>query len=197
MKGFFKRFFGRYENKMGQNDKPTVPKPAIRPPALRLLSSRIKGRNLMAIKTINYECQCENCEGTGLYCGMGEHDGFAVVCKNCGGTGKKIVCHTYKEFEGKKRHPNCRIVLETNPGYGVGGSGDFGGMPYEEWLKGKPFLPGMEMRKLVCPQQWFQSANYKKSPNWIECEYIIKDCSRLPWKEQCWERYDKQNEVTW
>lgn len=28
-------FFGGHENKMGQNDKPTVPKPAIRPPAQR------------------------------------------------------------------------------------------------------------------------------------------------------------------
>ncbi|GAH55007.1 unnamed protein product, partial [marine sediment metagenome] len=39
--------------------------------------------------TIEYDCECNDCKGTGLYTGMAEGDGFAVVCHACNGTGKR------------------------------------------------------------------------------------------------------------
>ena len=46
-------------------------------------------------RTIVIECQA--CGGTGLYKGMAERDGAAVVCSCCNGTGKTEF--TYNEFE--------------------------------------------------------------------------------------------------
>jgi len=34
------------------------------------------------------ECECSACKGTGLYVGMAEREGAAVVCSRCKGTGK-------------------------------------------------------------------------------------------------------------
>ncbi len=53
-------------------------------------------------KSFEYECECGACDGTGLYVGMGERDGAAVVCSRCGGTGKQTNKIEYKTFDGKK-----------------------------------------------------------------------------------------------
>jgi len=41
---------------------------------------------------------CPSCKGTGLYIGMGERDGAAVVCHTCKGTGCHAFKHEYEEF---------------------------------------------------------------------------------------------------
>jgi hypothetical protein len=97
------------------------------------------------------ECECKDCRGTGLYAGMGERDGAAVVCHCCKGTGKDKI--TYTEFTGRKDRVGVTRVFETNPGICVGGLdlSEFGGMPIKEWESGLPFPKGSEMRKYVCP----------------------------------------------
>jgi hypothetical protein len=147
--------------------------------------------------------KCPACKGTGIYVGMAERDGMGVVCYQCKGTGCFHFTHTYEEFVVREKRTGVKQVLEVNPGIAVGtGNGsyklsDFGGMPYSDWLLGKPFTVGMEMRKFTCPVQWYQTANYKKKPEWEECysllgSYISK-CKNFPTKAACWRRWDEEN----
>ena len=151
---------------------------------------------------IEYDCQCDTCEGTGLYQGMGERDGFAVVCHRCEGTGKRHEVITYRDFNGQKRRKGVKQVLEVNPGIGAGVSEEhgltlesFGGIPYKDWVEGKPFPLGSEMRAFTCPAWWYQSADYDKKPNWNWCRALggFSACSHFKTKELCWARWDKEN----
>jgi hypothetical protein len=149
------------------------------------------------MKKIELDIECNKCGGTGLYVGMGEHDGAAVVCRNCDGTGKYHYVFTYEEFVERKQSRKVKRVFETNPGFGIGEGKkykleDYGGMPYKDWKDGKPFPPKSEMRKLVCPAWWYQSADYKKKPHWDECigAGAFSDCKCFKNKEKCWAKFD-------
>lgn len=141
------------------------------------------------------EAECDSCKGTGLYKGMGEHGGMAVVCHTCKGTGKMTIEITWSDFEGKKKRKDVTKVLQINPGIGTSDKPgyNFGGIPYADWFAGKPFPKGSEMREYTCPSWWFQSADYDKKPDWDECLYCgtFSDCNSFKTKSKCWERYDK------
>ncbi|MFC1453851.1 hypothetical protein ACFLQL_01590 [Verrucomicrobiota bacterium] len=152
--------------------------------------------------TIEYDCKCEACKGSGLYVGFGEKDGFAVVCHTCRGSGKVHVKYTYEDFEGRTDKKGVKQVLECNPGIGVGQSEklgltlkSFGGISYEDWKAGKKFKLGTEMRQYTCPAWWYQTADYKKKPEWKECwsSNSFSDCAQFKTKEKCWERFDKEH----
>lgn len=149
-------------------------------------------------KKIEIEYACKSCGSTGLYVGMGEGSGAAVVCNGCNGTGKAVHKFEYEEFDKRKERKDVRRVYQTNPGIGIGENDkvkleDFGGMPYAEWLKGKPFKAGMESRKFVCPAWWYHSADYKKMPKWMECNGgVFPRCTSFATKDKCWERWDKE-----
>lgn len=148
---------------------------------------------------IEFDEECPDCSGTGLYSGMGERDGGAVVCSTCDGSGKHHFIHEYESFEVRKTKPGIEWVIEVNPGIGVGkGNGyklsDFGGQSYTDWVSGKPFPKGSEMRRFVCPAWWYQSANYKLKPNWKECGWgSFSECDNFKNKSKCWDRWDKEN----
>ena len=81
--------------------------------------------------------ECEACGGTGVYSGMCEAEGEAVVCLRCNGTG----CDTlrYRPFVKRK---NCRRGIKsvrrsrgTFIATGVGPTG--GSVSYAEFKKGK------------------------------------------------------------
>jgi len=151
-------------------------------------------------KTIEFQQECQSCNGTGLYIGMAERDGSSVVCHHCKGTGEVTFKHSYNEFTGRKKpEKEIKIVVETNPGIAIGnGHGckleNFGGLSFDDWDKGKPFPPGSEMRKYTCPAWWYQSANYKLKPNWAECGFgVFSACKHFGSKELCWERWDTEN----
>lgn len=157
------------------------------------------------MKTIELKIVCKSCNGTGLYSGMGEHDGAAVVCHNCNGTGCFDYTFEYEDFVVRKERRGIKRVFECNPGIGIGKDPkqnlkleDFGGMPYKEWEAGLPFPKGSEMRKYTCPKWWHQqSANYRDAPEWDECYKNLgrsfSDCKYFKTKEKCWERFDKEN----
>ena len=156
-------------------------------------------------KVIELDEKCKECHGTGLYVGMGERDGFAVVCYNCKGTGCHHFRYEYEDFTNRIIRDGIARILQTNPGICVGlgennqyGYSDFGGMPYKDWLDGKPFTPGMEMRRFTCPAWWYQTADYKKKPTWCECMLgrSFCNCPSFNNKETCWERWDKENTKT-
>lgn len=152
-------------------------------------------------KKIRVVCECDSCNGTGLYQGMGERDGFAVVCTGCDGTGKAV--HTFSYYKFTKRHRTNKVkqVLETNPGICVGRGKDnklknaFGGMSYKDWFNDKSFPKKSEMRKYTCPAWWYQSANYNKKPSWESCIACgsFSECKEFKNKEKCWKRWDKKN----
>lgn len=149
--------------------------------------------------TIEIEEECKACKGTGVYIGMAERDGAAVVCFKCEGTG----CHkhsiSYKKFEGRKLHPDVKWVYQCNPGVVVGNNdkvkfSDFGGMAYDFWKSGKEFKIGMEDRLHTCPAWYYQTCNDKLKPDWEECWSClgrpIYTCKYFDTKDKCWERWN-------
>lgn len=143
---------------------------------------------------IEFDEQCSPCKGTGVYQGMGERDGYAVVCHICKGTGKHHFIHEYEEFTGRKEAAGITKIIESNPGICVGGDTlDFGGISYSQWKTDGIFPSGSEMRQYVCPCWWYQSADYKKKPKWVECDLgAFSSCRNFPTKQLCWDRFDKE-----
>lgn len=144
---------------------------------------------------------CSMCSGTGLYSGMAERDGAAVLCRVCSGTGCEKFTHTYQRFKGRIPVTDVKRVFEVNPGILVGvdqASGltleDFGGMPYEDWAAGKKFPPKSEMRNHTCPAWWYQEADYKREPEWDECTSFgwHSGCRHFKEKDKCWRRFDRE-----
>lgn len=147
------------------------------------------------------EVACVECGATGLYSGMGERDGAAVVCFRCKGTGAATV--TYDDFEGRKPPRKAvRRVYQTNPGICIGeGNGhkleDFGGVPYEDWKRDGSFPKrGAENREFTCPAWWYQSADYKRKPDWDACNSQLgssfSSCRYFASKKNCWKRFDEE-----
>ncbi len=157
-------------------------------------------------KVIEFDEKCQSCDGTGLYSGMGERDGAAVVCHTCSGTGRHHFKHEYDEFIGRIKSPKVERVFEVNPGICIGTGraevrryllSDFGGMDIEDWRKGKPFPRKSEMREFTCPAWWYQSADYKKKPRWKQCNENLggsfSQCKHFRNKKECWMRWDREN----
>ena len=159
----------------------------------------------MSKHVVEYDCECEACKATGLYVGFAEKNGAAVVCRNCGGTGKQHVKFTYNDFEGRRSRKNIKRVFQVNPGIWIG-TGEtkaheklklkyFGGMPYEDWFAGKLFPEQSEMRRFVCPAWWYQSVDCNKKPNWDECSGYgsFPDCKHFKNKTKCWKQWDAEH----
>ena len=151
------------------------------------------------MQRIEYDCECSTCKGTGLYAGMAESDGAAVVCSRCGGTGARHIVNEYAPFTGKKITPDIKRVYRVNPGIGIGeGSGckleDFGGMPVDLWKAGYDFPDGSEDRLHTCPAWFYQCANDKRKPSWRECAFGMRfyDCEHFGSKSHCWAKWDKE-----
>jgi hypothetical protein len=152
-------------------------------------------------RTIEFDQQCQSCNGTGLYVGLAERNGAAVICRTCRGTGCYRFKHEYDDFHGKQTSPNVKRVFEANPGIVIGQSRglaleDFGGISVKDWQEGKPFPPKSENRKYTCPCWWYQSVNFKLKPEWDECFAALGSsfsaCPCFDDKAKCWERWDKE-----
>lgn len=144
---------------------------------------------------------CTSCKATGLYVGMGERDGAAVVCHTCKGTGESTL--EYDDFTGRKPKPGVvKRVYQVNPGICIGtGNGhrleDFGGISYAEWNSGQGFPKrGSENREFTCPKWWYQSEDYKRGPDWKECDNTLgstfSSCPYFKTKDRCWARFDEE-----
>lgn len=148
---------------------------------------------------IEYDCKCSSCKGTGLYIGMAESCGAAVVCSTCRGTGKRHIKIEYEDFDGLIERHDVRRVIQWNPGIGVDeGNGykleDFGGMDYADWLQNKPFPAKSEMRRFTCPYWWYQGD--KEQPHWEQCSVhggqSFKQCPVFEHKDLCWQKWDNE-----
>lgn len=117
------------------------------------------------MKTIEMKIECPACNGTGVYTGMAERDGAAVVCRQCKGTGAYQYKFSYNEFTGLKRRDDVKRVYKDGYGYViVTGQIKFGettvdmdkeGVSYLEFLNGE--MPG-HITTIACPMQADQGA---------------------------------------
>ncbi len=153
----------------------------------------------MAFHVIEYDEECPSCKGTGLYVGMCEGDGSAVVCHNCHGTGCHHVKLQYNDFKKRISRSDVKRVYEVNPGICIGENKevcleDFGGMSYQSWICKEPFPPRSENRRFTCPAWWYQSANYELKLKWDECVACgtFSGCKYFYNKQRCWERFDAE-----
>lgn len=151
---------------------------------------------------IEFDEVCKSCKGTGLYVGMAERDGAAVVCHTCDGSGCHHFKYEYDEFKKRRDPPNGVVrVFRANPGICIGSGGgyrleDFGGIPVAEWKKKGKFPTGSENRRHTCPAWFYQTADYSKKPDWKACYSALggtfSSCDCFKNKEACWARWDKE-----
>ncbi|MCY4471140.1 MAG: hypothetical protein OXC08_20685 [Thiotrichales bacterium] len=144
--------------------------------------------------------QCGPCAGTGLYVGIGERDGAAVVCHQCDGTGRREKVHEYIEFSGQRERDDVRQVYRTGSGFCIAPDVVPGGASYEEWLENPEIVNerGREIRQHVCPAWWCQSAGlWRQKPNWEICIPAgeFSHCINFPKKSECWARFDREAEA--
>ena len=82
------------------------------------------------------KAECTDCGGTGLYSGMCEPSGVAVVCIRCKGTGCEII--HYVPFVKRKPKKEISTVRCSRGSFIASGVGPYGGVvSYEEFCKGK------------------------------------------------------------
>ena len=151
---------------------------------------------------IEIDVQCPACDGTGVYVGLAERHGAGVVCRQCKGTGCYRFTYEYEIFTGRKEHQDVKRVYECNPGFVIGDNPnmdltllDFGGIPYEDFIRHGYFPHGSEDRERTCPKWWTQCAG-KEGPDWEECYSSLgrrfKDCDYFSEKEKCWGKWDQE-----
>ena len=149
------------------------------------------------------EIQCPHCNGEGLYVGMAERDGAAVICSYCKGTGKSE--YYYTEFTGRKINPKITRVFKTGQAYIIAGKGkvtlDNGyfinfekeGVSYEEWRNGKE---PKHIRNMGCPMcadqsqchdlEGFTDVCYNLNGGWIGS---FTRCKQYKCLHECWDRF--------
>jgi hypothetical protein len=148
------------------------------------------------------EAECKSCNGTGIYVGIAEHCGAGVVCHTCKGTGKVKLNLEWNDFHCRRIRSGIERVYRVNPGIVIGtGKGhtldQFGGMPYEDWLRDDCFSPGSEMREFTCPAWYYQSAQYELKPDWPECTHSsFPHCEHFGNKRACWARWDREQDTS-
>lgn len=149
-------------------------------------------------KVFEVDIKCQSCNGTGLYVGMAERDGAAVICFTCKGTGKFHHKFTYEEFTERTKRSDVRRVFKTSCGYtqcpdDVTNDGKLiefskAGVPYEDWLTGGQPLP---LKTLYCPKMWTsQQWDSETCKQHCICGTSINNCPNRDNMAKCWEEYE-------
>jgi hypothetical protein len=159
------------------------------------------------MKKIEMNIECQACGGTGVYVGMAERKGAAVVCRTCKGTGCYGYSFSYNEFNGRRRKDGVERVYLDGMGYVLGtgkinysdGIGEIDmdkeGVSYSEFLDGKT---PKHIERLGCPVRANQDACHKIKGFIDECERLnggwigmISSCRNYPKKAECWKRFER------
>ncbi len=154
-------------------------------------------------KVFEVDIKCQSCNGTGLYVGMAERDGAAVVCYTCKGTGKYHHKFTYEEFSGRVKCDGVTRVYKTTCGFvhtpeDVEVDGKMiefskAGVSYGDWLTGCAPLP---VKTLYCPKMWtgqrWDSEACKKHCL-VGCS--INHCPNRKNMPECWEEYETSENI--
>lgn len=161
------------------------------------------------MKKIEMEIQCKSCGGTGVYVGIAEREGAAVVCRSCNGTGKYQYKFEYEEFTGRKEKEGVTRVYKSNFGYMIApkkinfhplGEIDLSreGVGYDAFLAGE--MPG-HIKSLVCPMLADQGTCHSIRGFVDECDKLdgqgtligrpLSSCANQGNKATCWERFER------
>lgn len=152
------------------------------------------------MKVFEVDIKCQSCDGTGLYVGLAERDGAAVVCTTCKGTGKYHHKFTYDEFTARIKRDDVKRVFKTSCGYVQtpddvevdGKTIEFSksGISYEGWLTGGQPLP---LKSLYCPKMWTgQQWNSETCEKHCRCGTSINYCPNRENMAKCWDEYDNR-----
>lgn len=147
---------------------------------------------------ITVETQCGSCNGTGLYSGMGERGGLAVVCRTCKGSAKSEV--TYQPFTGRKPpRQGVTHVISSNPGVFLNAEiAASSAMTVHEWLSGKQFTDKQtQFRSFQCPHQYTQNTVGANIEGYVPALHCAKNyvntftlCPEYERKHLCWAEFD-------
>lgn len=88
--------------------------------------------------------ECPSCKGTGLYRGLCESPGQAVVCLYCEGQG--WITHSYNEFIGRKKRRNIKSIFLD--GGTFGGNKPKTSMSYKEFEAAYPVAYPIKVKKV-------------------------------------------------
>ena len=149
------------------------------------------------MKVFEIDIKCQSCNGTGLYVGMAERDGSAVICSTCKGTGKFHHKFSYEEFTEKNKRDDVKRVFKTSCGFMhtpndamvEGKLIEFSksGVSYKDWLKGDEPLP---VKTLYCPKMWTgQKWNSESCEKHCRLGTLINHCPNRENMSQCWKEY--------
>jgi len=159
------------------------------------------------MKKIEIDIQCQSCRGTGVYVGMSERDGAAVVCNTCNGTGKYHYKFEFEEFTGLQIRENVKRVYKQSYGYVIAPRKirfendelidmEKEGVSYEDFNNGK--MPE-HIKQFVCPMLADQGKCNNIKNFVTECEIanggslfgvLLSNCKNQSNKLKCWERFD-------
>ena len=161
----------------------------------------------MKSKRIELQVECPSCGGTGLYSGMAESEGVAVICHNCKGTGEYSYTYSYTPFTGRKEAKNIKRVFKKGTQYKIGlgvinykGIGtinmDKEGVSYQEFCAG--VMP-KHIKQLGCPMLADQGAchsikGFVETCNSLNGGWIgyIPECKHRKNQSACWERFEEE-----
>lgn len=149
---------------------------------------------------IEMDVECSDCQGTGLYVGMAERDGLAVVCHRCKGSGMAHYIYDYQPFSGRKPKAGVTHVIYQNPGYILDPAhAGARALPYGEWANGARFSASqIEDRERTCPAQHIQNVLHRNAPSEpFGCGYgMFTACKKYPDKAECWRIADAEGLLT-
>lgn len=158
------------------------------------------------MKEIRMIIQCPSCNGTGVYVGLGEGEGTAVVCSTCKGRGWYEYVYNYNEFSGRKHKDGVDRVYLDGYGYKLGsgkinfdGVGEIDmdreGVSYKEFVAGK--MP-THIEKLGCPMTADQGKCHDINGFVDRCNSFnggwlntLADCKNMNNKAECWEIFNR------
>ncbi len=156
------------------------------------------------MKKIEIDIECQSCDGTGLYQGMGEDKGCAVVCTTCKGTGKYHYVLEYEPFTERKKRTDIKRVFGNTCGF-KHGPDDYkakdgtlfefskGGALYKDWLAGEEPKP---LKDLYCPKLWTgQRWNSDKCNEHCRPGTSINYCPMKPQMDKCWEEFEETTDA--
>lgn len=150
------------------------------------------------METFRCKIECPDCGGTGLYVGLAERDGSAVICHTCKGTGCYEKTFNYSLFTKKKVRKDVKRVYKSSFGYihtveDIKVEGELqefskAGVDYESWLTGAAPRP---LKTLYCPLLWTHQEWH--SP--IHCKdgsagMYIPNCPHKFEMEKCWKLFE-------
>lgn len=165
-------------------------------------------------EALELDVECRDCGATGLYMGLGERNGCAVVCHTCKGTGCEHIKLEFTKFKKRKKRTDVKRVFEHGAGF-VHSAEDVtlegqtirfseGGATYEEWLAGAELKP---VKDLYCPFLWSGQALqlpdedknnlYKdRCSKKVALGHSITQCGFWGEKAHCWEQYEESEDGT-